>query len=338
MDAMQELGLFLRTERERRGLTIEQVASATKIAVKYIHALESDQFSDLPAKPFVRGFVSSYARFIGLDSKEVLRQFEPYIEAKAADRPNREGGHKGYAFENKDGDQRSRLYLSVVLGLMIVVGVVALVLKPGLRGGRKHGQISKLKTEKVETPAEPVAVAPSAVPSPEPSSVPPSSVVAAPTPAVAVAPSPVPAPLVAGANPADLLDSGKDIPLPETKHKTVLKALGSIWVRYQVDERPLRKFIMRTGATLILKSRSRTIFQISNPRSATINYNGRGAKLIADAAGKQEIAGTTTFLFGDASGLAPDAIFPGEKPLPVTPDPSPEPSPSPSPELSTPTP
>ena len=52
------LGEFLRLERERRGITIEQVASATKVSVRLLHSLEADQYSELPAKPFVRGFVA----------------------------------------------------------------------------------------------------------------------------------------------------------------------------------------------------------------------------------------------------------------------------------------
>src|ERR1700733_2943944 len=100
------LGEFLRHERERRGITIEQVASATKVGVRTLHALEADHFAELPAKPFIRGFVTSYCRFIGLDAKEVLSRFDSFIDKKASDRPNREAGHSGYAFEKKDGEQQ----------------------------------------------------------------------------------------------------------------------------------------------------------------------------------------------------------------------------------------
>ena len=74
-ETSQTLGEFLRHERERRGMTIEQVASATKINVRMLHALEADHFAELPAKPFVRGFVTSYCRFIGLTPKEILTRF-----------------------------------------------------------------------------------------------------------------------------------------------------------------------------------------------------------------------------------------------------------------------
>ena len=76
----QSLGEYLRSCRENKGLTIEQVASATKISVRLIHALETDQYSDLPAKPFIRGFVLACGRFIGFDGKECLTRFGSYID------------------------------------------------------------------------------------------------------------------------------------------------------------------------------------------------------------------------------------------------------------------
>jgi len=115
------LGEFLRQEREKRGITIEQVASATKINVRLLHLLESDQYSELPAKPFIRGFVSSYARFIGIDSKDILTHFGEFLEMRSADRPKRDAGHSGYAFEKREGDQ-SRTILWIVMGTFMVFG------------------------------------------------------------------------------------------------------------------------------------------------------------------------------------------------------------------------
>ena len=120
-ETSQTLGEFLRHERERRGMTIEQVASATKINVRMLHALEADHFAELPAKPFVRGFVTSYCRFIGLAPKEILTRFGDFIDDKAHDRPNRDAGHSGYAFEKREGEQ-SRTVLWFAMGGFIAVG------------------------------------------------------------------------------------------------------------------------------------------------------------------------------------------------------------------------
>jgi cytoskeleton protein RodZ len=145
IDSNFTLGQYLRHEREHRGLTIEQVASATKIGIRTLHALEGDHYAELPAKPFIRGFVISYARFIGLDHKETLTHFNAFLDDRVQqERPNREGGHSGYAFEKREGDQ-SRMVLGITMGGFVLVGAVAMFfLKPTL--GRHHGsRIDKLR-------------------------------------------------------------------------------------------------------------------------------------------------------------------------------------------------
>jgi hypothetical protein len=65
----------------------------------------------------VRGFINSYARFIGLNPKDILTQYGGFLENKVQDRPARDAGHSGYAFEKREGDQ-SRTILWAVLGPM----------------------------------------------------------------------------------------------------------------------------------------------------------------------------------------------------------------------------
>lgn len=195
-DPITSLGAYLRSERERRGITIEQVASATKINIRVLHALEADHYGDLPAKPFIRGFVTSYARFIDLDASEILSQFDSFIDHKVHERPARDTGHSGYAFEKREGEQ-SRTVLWFVMGGFIVIGaVIILVLKPSFHH-HKHSHIDKLKSlhEAGESSAVPL---PDATFSPVPTATP----SAAPSPAlrlVTVAlPPPHPAATVAG--------------------------------------------------------------------------------------------------------------------------------------------
>lgn len=151
------LGQFLREERERRGVTIEQVASATKIGIRQLHALEADQYSDLPAKPFIRGFVISYSRFIGIDHKEVLVRFSSFLDEKTQERPNRDAGHSGYVFEKREGEQ-SRTILGVVMGGFVIMGaLVILFLKPSLH--TRHGSsLDKLRAVHPTPAASPSSV------------------------------------------------------------------------------------------------------------------------------------------------------------------------------------
>lgn len=73
---MAELGQQLREAREARGLSIEAVATGTRIRAAYIKALEEERFADLPAPVYVRGFLRNYATFLGLDAEEVIGALE----------------------------------------------------------------------------------------------------------------------------------------------------------------------------------------------------------------------------------------------------------------------
>src|SRR5437870_2737375 len=68
-------GGTLREARERRGVSLRQIANATKISVGVLEALERNDISRLPGGIFSRAFVRSYAAEIGLDPEEVIREF-----------------------------------------------------------------------------------------------------------------------------------------------------------------------------------------------------------------------------------------------------------------------
>ncbi len=73
---MKELGEYLVQMREARGVTLETVAEATRINIVYLRALEEGNYDILPAEIYVRGFLISYAEFLGVDSNELLRRYE----------------------------------------------------------------------------------------------------------------------------------------------------------------------------------------------------------------------------------------------------------------------
>ena len=66
------LGPWLRTRREERGYDFDRVERDTRISRGYIEAIEREQFDTLPAPVYARGFVRSYARYLGLDEEEAL--------------------------------------------------------------------------------------------------------------------------------------------------------------------------------------------------------------------------------------------------------------------------
>jgi hypothetical protein len=75
MSDTETFGPGLRAERERRGISLETIASVTKVGADLWEGLERNDFSRWPSGIFARAFVRDYARAIGLDSDEVVNEF-----------------------------------------------------------------------------------------------------------------------------------------------------------------------------------------------------------------------------------------------------------------------
>lgn len=81
-------GARLRRLRMARGVELERLASATKVSASYLTALEDERFDALPATVYVRGFLTAYARAIGVDAERIV---PAYMERVVAARPAKAG-------------------------------------------------------------------------------------------------------------------------------------------------------------------------------------------------------------------------------------------------------
>ncbi len=70
------IGALLKSERETRDLSIEEVSSTTRIPRRTLESLEDDRFEDLPSGVFVRGFIKAYASAVDIDAHDVLARFD----------------------------------------------------------------------------------------------------------------------------------------------------------------------------------------------------------------------------------------------------------------------
>ncbi|MEN3341381.1 MAG: cytoskeleton protein RodZ [Actinomycetota bacterium] len=98
---MFEIGNSLREARVRQGLDYMDVELATKVRAKYLQALEDERFELLPAQPYVKGFLRTYAEFLGLDgqlyvdeynSRYVVDGFEDIAPRHVSPRSRRQHG------------------------------------------------------------------------------------------------------------------------------------------------------------------------------------------------------------------------------------------------------
>jgi cytoskeletal protein RodZ len=72
---MEPVGQYLRRHREKKQMSVEEVARSTRVPMDSVTRIEADQFDELPGEVFVRGFLKSYARAVGLPADEVLARY-----------------------------------------------------------------------------------------------------------------------------------------------------------------------------------------------------------------------------------------------------------------------
>jgi cytoskeleton protein RodZ len=70
-----EIGNTLREARVRRSLTLQQVEEDTKIRVKYVQAMENEDFDVMPGATYVKGFLRTYASYLNLDPDVILEEY-----------------------------------------------------------------------------------------------------------------------------------------------------------------------------------------------------------------------------------------------------------------------
>ena len=82
---MFEIGATLREARERRGLTAEDVHRSLRIRARYLQALEDERWELLPGEAYAKGFLRSYAEFLGLEGSLFVDELKARIALRDAE-------------------------------------------------------------------------------------------------------------------------------------------------------------------------------------------------------------------------------------------------------------
>jgi cytoskeletal protein RodZ len=123
-----EIGNSLREARLRQGLDFPELEQGTKIRGKYLRALEDEQFDVLPAQTYVKGFLRSYAEYLGLDGQLYVDEYNSRFvvgEEEPQSRPRRS------VPPSRGVQVQSRVVLLTLLG---IAAVTALVIVAWTRG------------------------------------------------------------------------------------------------------------------------------------------------------------------------------------------------------------
>lgn len=252
---MSDFGVRLKQAREDRGISLRQIATATKISMAALEALERNDFSRLPGGIFSRAFVRAYALEVGLDPEQTVQQFlAEYERHGAGDAENAapEVTADDLAFLER---QRRAMRLLRNISIGVLVGLVALIVS------------WKLMTRSPAT--EPDPSAPTEAAPPRVTAAPPLPPVSAPPPGAARPVEPTP--------PAAASRSG----VPKTDSDLVrlrLEITGECWVRVTVDGSVQIERVLQTGDTRDTTAGREIYVQVGNAGAVKWSINGRPAK------------------------------------------------------------
>lgn len=266
---MTDFGGKLRQARERRGVSLRQIAASTKISVGALEALERNDVSRLPGGIFSRAFVRSYAIEVGLDPDETVREFLErfHSESSPVATPAVPVPDEESSFESQ---QRMA---GVVLKLVCIsVPIAGAILYFTLR--QRPTEPEPTEPQAAVEPDHAAAAPPQAVGAPDAqvpqpvTQTPTQPQTSQPSPQAEVAPAPAPAPAPAAAGQ----------PLRLELHPT-----GPCWISLTVDGVRVFARMMQPGETEVHDVRDAAVIEIGDAGTFAFSIDGRPGRSLGDS-------------------------------------------------------
>ena len=123
---MQTLGDYLKKGREARNISLSDVSDLTKISKIYLECLEKDEYTKIPGKPYVKGYISSYVACVGLNEHEALKLYDSYqMETNNAEEISSEilGDKKRPTLFHLSFNKKTWLVLAFSILIILTIGV-----------------------------------------------------------------------------------------------------------------------------------------------------------------------------------------------------------------------
>jgi cytoskeleton protein RodZ len=156
---MFEIGNSLREARERQGLEFPEIEHATKVRSKYLRALEDEQFDVLPAQTYVKGFLRTYAEYLGLDGQLYVDEYNSRYVGLEEESPLRASVRQPTHRERRFA---GGVVFAVLAGIAVVTALVIAAWKFGSGSSSPSGTPTvakhKVKRHRTQTTARSVSV------------------------------------------------------------------------------------------------------------------------------------------------------------------------------------
>jgi cytoskeletal protein RodZ len=277
---METVGEFFRQVRETKGLTLDALASKTCIHPDFLRALEENNFAKLPDQVFVKGFVRSYARSLGVDEADAMRHFlesaGPFYE--------KQGERERLRIKEAEDERRRRTSRQVAVAATVValLGLVMLLTREQsvVSPGRQAASPTRSGPAKPEAP---VSSGTGILPQPERSDGSKSSGEPSGTSPVASGPSPGPvavtrqevpsiSPPVSGASGSLPVES---LPPVDLTLVLDLEALELSWVLLQIDDGSIQEVLLRPGERVRWRAADHFTLTLGNAGGVRVELDGK---------------------------------------------------------------
>jgi cytoskeleton protein RodZ len=259
------IGERLRSAREALGLSLEEIEGATHIRRAYLHALENEAFEALPGPVYAKGFLRSYAAYLGLPPRELLELYP--------------GGPTSLAHHRSPVEVRitpatpvSRVH-RVVTGVIVILAAGILAL-----GYIVYGQIRQF----MESPSVPPERASPTVRATAPAQAPAPTQAPAPNRSSAVMAAPAQGTPGQRAGPSEHANASPPVAGPAPTATNTSSALHVIatandrsWVRAAADGTTVFEGFMSAGDKQIWDATRRLTVRVGNASAIDISVNGR---------------------------------------------------------------
>lgn len=261
------VGMQLRRAREARGMTVEGVGAAIKLAARQVEAIEADDYARLTSATYARGFIRNYASLMGLDAQALLAQLDRH-EVRA--RPQLvEQANVGVAMPSQSA---RRKWMLPVLALS-VPALAAIALYVWFEFWPEDRQSSAVEPTAVVVEAPPAEPAPEVPVAAEPVPLVDPQAVALPADAQTANASPdtsglaVMPPVSAPAAPAT--------PVVPGQRQLNFRFTGDSWIEVRdAQGRIVLSELNRTGSTRSLSTAFPVSLVIGNAKSVTMDIDG----------------------------------------------------------------
>jgi cytoskeleton protein RodZ len=260
---MPTLGEELRRLREEKGLSLRDVSDATHIGSRFLQAIEADNYSILPGGIFNRGFVRSFARYIGMDEEQALVLYNQQLEAQGGEAP-RTAAPSLEGIEEEVGSPWGTIALIVIILLLLSAGVYTAY--RWFKGEDATSQMAGI----TPTPSVAVSASPEVSGSPSPTA----TTTLSPSPSLGASPTATPT-----ISPSPGQTHSPAPPLTGNLQVKIKIGENQCWLKVKSDANPATEGTLNPGDEREFAASEKLILSFGNAVGITATLNGRPMKL-----------------------------------------------------------